>query len=391
MKPRWLIRLPEWSLVAVLVLLLGVAWAATYLAGGTRTVLPHLFYVPIVLAVVPFRMRGGVVVGVAATLLSGPLLPLDVATGTAQSTAAWLARGAFFVGIGALGGLAERGLRTSYHVEIKERIRQDVDGHGADPDAPSDLAVAERIADVLTARAFHPVFQPIYALDDGRLLAVEALTRFDAEPVQPPNVWFDQATQAGRGEELELGAMEEALAAGAALPDDVAISLNASPRTLAHSRLFEVLDQRGRRPVIVEVTEHAIIDDYGLLDTVRTQLRARGIRVAVDDAGAGFASLRHIVRLAPEIIKLDPSLTQDIRYDPVRQALADSLLTFARQTRSEVIVEGIEQSSDLFAWRDLGAHGAQGYLLARPGPLPVVDQIDLGSLRPAHRLKINRS
>lgn len=111
----------------------------------------------------------------------------------------------------------------------------------------------------------------------------------------------------------------------------------------------------------------------------------------MDDAGAGFASLRHIVRLAPEIIKLDPSLTQDIRFDPVRQAPANSLLTFARQTRSEVIVEGIEQSSDLFAWRNLGADGAQGYLLVRPGPLPVVGQFDLGSLRPAHRLELNRS
>ncbi len=95
------------------------------------------------------------------------------------------------------------------------------------------------------------------------------------------------------------------------------------------------------------------------------------MRIAVDDAGAGFASLRHIVRLSPDIIKLDISLTQHIREDPVLRALAAALVQFAHQTGTELIAEGIETTADLAAWQDLGAHAAQGYLLARPAGLPM--------------------
>jgi EAL domain-containing protein (putative c-di-GMP-specific phosphodiesterase class I) len=170
--------------------------------------------------------------------------------------------------------------------------------------------------------------------------------------------------------DLEIAAIAAALATGADLPPDVALSFNASPSTLCDERLVELLDATEPRPLIVEVTEHAVVDDYRQLDDAMVSLRRRGVRLAVDDAGAGFASLRHIVRLQPELIKLDPSLTQNLRDDPVRGPLADCLIEFARRTGSAIIAEGIETPADLATWRDLGAHAVQGHLLGRPGALP---------------------
>ena len=206
--------------------------------------------------------------------------------------------------------------------------------------------------------------------ENGRLLAVEALTRFDTEPVHPPDVWFTRAAQVGLGVELELAAIKAALETSKELPAEVALSFNASPAALADGRLLQLLDWHTGRLLIAEVTEHAVIDDYHQLDVCLSALRSRGVRLAVDDAGAGFASLRHIVRLGTEYIKLDPSLTQDLGNDPVRRPLADCLVQFAYRTDTEIIVEGIETAGDLATWQELGAHAAQGYLLGRPAPLP---------------------
>jgi EAL domain-containing protein (putative c-di-GMP-specific phosphodiesterase class I) len=224
---------------------------------------------------------------------------------------------------------------------------------------------------LLEERRFHPLFQPIYGLDDGQLFAVEALTRFETDPYEPPDLWFRRAEAAGIAVELELAAVAAAMtAAEDRLPSGIALSLNCSPATILDPRLLGLVERAAPRPVILEVTEHAVVSDYTRLGTAMSDLRARGVRLAVDDAGAGFASLRHIVRLAPEIIKLDISLTQDVRHDPIRRALADALIRFADQTGSCLIAEGIETSADLSAWRGLGAQAAQGYLLGRPGPLP---------------------
>jgi EAL domain-containing protein (putative c-di-GMP-specific phosphodiesterase class I) len=366
---RWLG--PSWSAaVAVAGALLG-AWAATYLAGGTRTALPHLFYVGIIVAAVAFGTRGGVAAGLVAALLCGPLLPLDTATGEGQVLANWLIRGTFFVGVGTFVGAVVTALRASYRTAIEERIGHELELVTSPlVDVPPDAQVEVRA--LLEERRFHPLFQPIYRLDDGQLLAVEALTRFETDPYEPPDVWFRRAEAAGVAVDLELAAVAAAIAASEdRLSSEVALSLNCSPAAILDPRLLALVERAAPRPVILEVTEHAVVSDYARLGTAMADLRARGVRLAVDDAGAGFASLRHIVRLAPEIIKLDISLTQDVRHDPIRRALADALIGFANQMGSWLIAEGIETSADLSAWRGLGAQAAQGYLLGRPGPLPV--------------------
>lgn len=366
-----LARLPRWSHCLLVVALLAGCWLVVYAAGGTRTAFPHVFYIPIVLAALPFGVWGGIGAGVAAMLLCGPAMPIDVATGESQPLINWLVRGGFFVAVGGVAGGSTVSLRRSFQAGLAEQLQTELDLAVESVGEIDDADWEERIRQMLARRQLHPVFQPIYSLDDGRLVAVEALTRFDTEPKHPPDVWFSHAASVGLGVELELVALERALADGVGLPDGVALTFNASPSTLADPRLLEVLDRHRGPPLIAEVTEHAVVDDYKHLDQALAALRLRGVRLAVDDAGAGFASLRHIVRLAPDYIKLDLSLTQNLRADPVRSALAEALIQFADRTGSAIIVEGIETSADLATWQDLGAHAAQGYLLARPGPLPV--------------------
>jgi EAL domain-containing protein (putative c-di-GMP-specific phosphodiesterase class I) len=122
--------------------------------------------------------------------------------------------------------------------------------------------------------------------------------------------------------------------------------------------------------VVVEITEHEAIEDYESLLPRLADLRARGVRVAIDDAGAGFASLRHTLRIAPDIVKLDISLTRDIGTDRGRQALASALVSFADEMRMTVVAEGIETAEELEMLLELGVRQGQGFFLAEPKPLP---------------------
>ena len=118
--------------------------------------------------------------------------------------------------------------------------------------------------------------------------------------------------------------------------------------------------------IVAELTEHTRVDDYrGLLDAL-APLRRQGLRIAVDDAGAGYAGLRHVLRLEPDLIKLDLELIRDIHTDPAKRAL----VTFAADTSAILVAEGIETADELATLRALGVPYGQGYHLARPGPLP---------------------
>jgi EAL domain-containing protein (putative c-di-GMP-specific phosphodiesterase class I) len=228
----------------------------------------------------------------------------------------------------------------------------------------------ERIRSVLSRRAITTAFQPIADLRSGDVVGLEALSRFDSEPRRGPDRWFAEASEVGLGADLELAAVEVALSQLDIVPEDMFVSINVSPQYLADGLLNTVLSGRHARRIVVELTEHAKVDDYEPLLECVSMLRARGVRAAVDDAGAGFASLQHILRLGPDLIKLDLSLTRDIDADPVRRALASSLVTFAFDVGAEIVAEGIETSSEQQALSSLGVGMGQGYHLGRPGPLP---------------------
>jgi EAL domain-containing protein (putative c-di-GMP-specific phosphodiesterase class I) len=211
-------------------------------------------------------------------------------------------------------------------------------------------------------------FQPVFELESGDRVAVEALARFPGRPSQPPGVWFDRAEDLSLLVELELACVRSALACLGALPEGVRLSINVSPRTAITNELVNLIDPVGDR-IIVELTEHAPVEDYAPLKESIERLRRSGARIAVDDVGAGFASLRHVLRLAPDIVKLDLSLTREIETDSTTRALASALVIFCKRIGATVVAEGIESYAVLALLRRLGVRQGQGYYLGSPGPL----------------------
>ena len=361
---------PAWVAVVTLSLALAAIWAAVLVSGGTQRALPHLFYIPIIVATLPFGLRGSMGTAFVAATLAGPLMPLDTATGEPQQASSWLIRGVMFLVVAGVASLALNVRDRAHEQQLSTEVRYAITrSQLSGPEV--DTSLLSLIDEVLDRRAFHTVFQPVYSLADGALVGVEALTRFDVEPYRSPDKWFAAAEQAGCGTALELAAIEVALTSAAALPVGVELSINASPTTLRDVRLLEMLRATPGRRLTVEITEHAVIDDYRLLQGTIDALRFMGIKIAVDDAGAGFASLRHIVQLAPDTIKLDMSLTQNLAASPLRRALAGSLIEFAQRSGAHLVVEGIEEVADLSAWAALGADAVQGFLVGIPQALPV--------------------
>lgn len=228
----------------------------------------------------------------------------------------------------------------------------------------------ERMQAVITQCRFHIVYQPV--MDVGRSVVVgyEALARFEAEPERGPDEWFSEAHAVELGHWLEVLAIEKALEGLDRIPEGQYLALNVSPQTILSGALDKALHDAPLERLVLEVTEHSSIGDYGLLSQALAQLRGRGLRLAVDDAGSGFASFRHILKLKPDTIKLDQSLIRDIDHDPGSRALAAALITFARETGSCVVAEGVETDDELATLRTLGVSTAQGYLLGRPAALP---------------------
>ncbi len=228
----------------------------------------------------------------------------------------------------------------------------------------------DQVRQVLDGDALKIVFQPIADLRTGRVIGVEALARFAVEPQRSPAVWFAQASEVGLRLELELAALRAALSQLDGLPSDIRLAVNLSPETVTSTPCRDILAAVPGNRLVIEITEDAPVDDYDAVNEALGGARTQGGQLAIDDAGAGFASLRHILRLNPDIIKLDLTITRGIDTDRRRRALASALITFASQIGASIVAEGIETRAELDALRDLGAAYGQGYYLARPKPMP---------------------
>lgn len=252
------------------------------------------------------------------------------------------------------------------------RVFADILADQINLDIDRSRSKSERLARVQTALASgHPaiVYQPIYSLDTGRIAGFECLSRFHLEPQRPPNEWFSEAHEVGLGAELEVAAIREALSTLKHVRAPLYLTVNCSPNTIVDGSLLEAVKATDLSRVVVEITEHVHVDDYAKLLEQLSLLRALGLRVAIDDAGAGYASMRHILKIRPDIIKLDISLTKNIDADSTQRALAAALIAFARETGATIVAEGIETEAELHTLKRLGISGAQGYYLARPSPL----------------------
>ncbi|HEV2874856.1 MAG TPA: EAL domain-containing protein [Thermoleophilaceae bacterium] len=213
--------------------------------------------------------------------------------------------------------------------------------------------------------AVRPVFQPVVSLASGEPVGFEALARFDGNPGLPPSWWFSQAHRFELGAALEAEALRVALAAGPH-PGGHFLAVNLSPSALAAPEVREVLptDLSG---LVIEITEEERVLDVDALQAHLDPLRARGARIAVDDAGEGYAGLQQVMRMRADIIKLDRALVADVHSDPAKIALIGSLVHFARSTGASICAEGVETLDELRVLIHLGVAYAQGWALARPG------------------------
>jgi diguanylate cyclase (GGDEF)-like protein/PAS domain S-box-containing protein len=302
---------------------------------------------------VPLRASVGVAIGVAQTISADELMRnADIAMYAAKRA-------------GKRGHVV---FRADRHGELARRFPSE---GAVDPDRVTWFERSEEqrneVLRLLRADgAITPAFQPIIDLGSGELAGYEALARFPNDPdSRPPNAWFAQAHRCGLGVQLEARAAEAALASRDRAPNGY-LSINLSPAALRDDELLLRLP-RELDGVVVEITEHELVADGERLHATLEQLRARGARVAVDDAGAGYAGLRQLMILRPDLIKLDRGLIEGVAGDEAKQALVECFVRFAERTAARVCAEGIESLDDLLVLARIGVTYGQGYVIARPG------------------------
>ncbi len=259
---------------------------------------------------------------------------------------------------------------TSLSTEVVGGIVQELASQLRREEIDEELRAQRRteIERFLSGEGLTMAFQPILDLRSRRVVGMEALARFRSLPLRGPTEWFAEAIRLELGVQLELAAIREALRSIDRIPPDAYLSVNASHRTAMSPELGAALGEHVSR-IVVEITEHEAIEDYDMLMASMTELRASGVRIAIDDAGAGFASMRHTLRLAPDIVKVDISLTRGIDGDRARRALASALISFADEMNMTIVAEGIETNEELETLLALGVRFGQGFYLAEPAPL----------------------
>ncbi|MEW5992521.1 MAG: EAL domain-containing protein [Chloroflexota bacterium] len=221
-----------------------------------------------------------------------------------------------------------------------------------------------RIEAIIADRGFLPVFQPIVELAMRTVVGYEALTRF-TDGSRPDQI-FAEAHRCGLPLELEAATLGAIFEAAGALPGAAWLNINVSPELVLAGEPLAALLAGTDRPVVLELTEHVAISDYPALRAALERLGPT-VRLAVDDAGAGFASLRHILELGPDYVKLDRAIVRRVDRDPARQALVAGLVDFATRTGATLIAEGVETEAEVRQVERLGVPLAQGYRLGRPG------------------------
>jgi EAL domain-containing protein (putative c-di-GMP-specific phosphodiesterase class I) len=237
-------------------------------------------------------------------------------------------------------------------------------GLSVSPEDDEGLPSERDVRTLISANTVKVALQPVVQLDDSGVVGFESLSRFGGRV--PTDRWFRAASRYGLGGELERLTLSNALALLPDLQADAFLAVNVSPAALEDDEVLALLHGSDLTRVVVEVTEHEAVGDYSDLRVVLQGLRDSGARIAVDDTGAGFASLRHVLMLQPDVVKLDTSLSRAVHYDERQQKLVTALLTFAREVGSVVLAEGIETEEQLVALRELGVPLGQGWHLGVP-------------------------
>ncbi len=293
--------------------------------------------------------------------------------------AAWLPRVRSFISVpvtlsdGTLyGTFCAAGLSTDEQLTDRDQALLKVLAHAAalviEPELSEQAqrsAVTAKLAPVIAAGGPEIALQPIVDLATGRRVGAEALARFPGAWQQPPDVVFADAHRVDLGDELELLALRRAAEALGAVTGYVA--MNVSPATLLLARVRRFLRRAPLQRIVLELSEHDPVADYEELLAALAALRAAGMRLAIDDVGAGFSSLRHIVLTSPDVLKLDRTIVAGVGDDSVLTTLVRSMVDFARGCGATVVAEGIETADDARRLRSLGVQHGQGWFFAPAG------------------------
>jgi EAL domain-containing protein (putative c-di-GMP-specific phosphodiesterase class I) len=261
----------------------------------------------------------------------------------------------------ATGGRATISEEFPIVVEVAEHATTALGPRLADAEARS--TAAEILDTVLQRHLYWPVFQPIRDLSTGEIRGYEGLSRFDA-PVSTAHL-FHQAVLLNRLRDLEIATLKATIDAAQSLPPDCWLSVNSSPHLLTDTETLTRILGATTRPIVIELSEHELVTDYESISAAMGRLGSN-YSLAVDDAGAGFASLRHILEARPAYVKLDLALIQGLAEDVARRALVAAMVHFASDAGFTLIAEGVEHKADLRALRVLGVHMGQGFLLGKP-------------------------
>jgi EAL domain-containing protein (putative c-di-GMP-specific phosphodiesterase class I) len=346
--------------VAVVGLGIVAAWCGTYLAGGSRSVLPHAFYLPIIFAAHRFRWPGALVGAIAAGVAVGPFMPLDVSAGTTQSPSAWAARLVAFLTIGLLVAWLSGESRPSIITFAR------------------DARGARRLRQGLDRGEFAAHYQPVFDLSTGDVAGFEALCRWQ-DPVVGNVSPADFIPLAERtGDVVAIGvfmlqqATHQAASWGRLDLSQTFMAVNVSAVQLCHPDFFAqvsaALRDSGLAPprLFVEITETDIIRDRRTALSHIAALHDLGVLVALDDFGTGHASLAYLQDFPIDVVKIDISFVATVDSDPKSAALVAGIIQLARALGAVTVGEGIERHTQLEALHALGCDYGQGYYLARP-------------------------
>ncbi|WP_017936633.1 EAL domain-containing protein [Nocardioides sp. Iso805N] len=354
---------------------LGGAWAGCLAIGGSHSAGTHLFYVAIVLAAVRFTWRATAVVAVAAGVLGGPLLPADVSLGIAQQPDAWIPRLGIFLMIGVLIAL----LVENPEATLRSRLL--------------DAMASARLLRALKRGEIEVFYQPICRVQDDRITGLEALARWrgSAGGYVSPGIFIPPAERTGAIAHLDEYVLRRAIAAARGWQSGAQplyVSVNLSATTLAQPRLVAMIDRilgdAGLPPHLLqlEVTESAAIDDLPGAVRQLEALRARGVKVAIDDFGAGQASVSYLQNLPVDVVKIDRCIVSAATSDDRSRRLLEGVAHMCDLLGLQVIAEGVELAEQLTCLREIGVPMAQGFLLGRPAPAGEIHALlDVSALR----------
>ncbi|MCV2393287.1 EAL domain-containing protein [Actinotalea sp. M2MS4P-6] len=368
----WSARASSWptmlGVVLVGVLITGVVWHTA--PSGSPTGLVHLYYLPVIYVAAFVGPAAAAFVAILAGLAAGPLVPVAghvSVTSSEQPVSEWLVRLSLMVVVAVVVAWLAR--RQARPVDLLVR----------------DAVSARTLRGALASGEIALHFQPVIALEDGRVAGVEALCRWTDRSGRsvPPAEFIPLAERTGVIHELGAWVLRTAVRQAeewsAAMSETPTMAVNVSADQLGHEKfralVAEVLAHSPIEPrqLVLEITETAIIADReAALATVRAA-RELGARVALDDFGTGTSSLAQLAGFPIDIVKIDKGFVDGVDHDPTMRALVRAIVSMAEALGALAVAEGIERPSQLAVLRELGCPFGQGFDLGRPAPAGAVD------------------